>query len=233
MSSRRLLLFTASAAACFMAGGSAPAAVISDVTAPGNPIVGVAAILGSSTSTLATAGGGSGNAYPTAEAPPNAIDNNLSDKYLNFQQSGAGFIVTPSAASVVNSFRFATGNDAVERDPAVITIEGTNSPNATTTLNSTWTTIYNGVSGLATDPGRNTFGPVVPFSNTTSFLSYRVLVSSVRTPATANSFQFSEIELGSDVTTPEPSSILLTGLGSVAGLLVVRRRRRVVKSEIH
>jgi hypothetical protein len=232
MDSTRLLLFTAGVAASFMASGSARAAII-DVTAPGNPIVGVAATLGSATSTLATAGGGSGNAFPTAEAPPNAIDNNTSDKYLNFQQSGAGFIVTPSAASIVNAFRFATGNDAVERDPLMITIEGTNSLNATTTLNSTWTTIYSGVSGLATDPGRDTFGATVSFSNATSFLSYRVLVSSVRTPASANSFQFSEIELGSDGSSvPEPSSIVLSGLGCVFGtLLVVRRRGRFAKPD--
>jgi len=164
MTSTRWLLFTAGIAASFLSRGVAEAGPI---TAPGNPIVGVAAVLGASTSTAATAGGGSGNAFPTAEAPPNAIDNNQADKYLNFQQSGAGFIVTPSVASIVSQFRFSTGNDAPERDPALITIEGTNSANATTTLNSTWSTIYNGVSGLAADPGRNTFGSLVFFSNST------------------------------------------------------------------
>src|SRR5262245_20641676 len=106
MASKRLLFFTAGVAASLIVGGSAQAAVITDVTAPGDPIVGVAATLGSATSTLATAGGGSGNSYPTAEGPANAINNNLGDKYLNFQQSGAGFIVTPSAPSIVTSFRF-------------------------------------------------------------------------------------------------------------------------------
>jgi hypothetical protein len=198
-------------------------AQVVDVTAPGNPIAGVAATLGSSTSLLAVAGGGSGNAYPTAESPPNAINNNQGDKYLNFQQSGAGFIVTPSALSVLTGVHFSTGNDAVERDPEIITIEGTNDPNATTTLNSSWTLIYNGVTGLATDPGRNTFGQPVSFTNTLSFASYRVLVQTVRTPTSANSFQFGEIELLAPV--PEPSSLILAGMGVSAAAWRWRRRK--------
>jgi hypothetical protein len=202
---------------------SAAYAQVVDATAPGNPIVGVAATLGSNTSLLAVAGGGSGNAYPTMEAPPNAINDNLSDKYLNFQQSGAGFIVTPSALSVLTGVDMATANDAVERDPLVITIEGTNSPNATTTLNSSWTLIYNGASGLATDPGRNTFGQQVSFANALSFTSYRVLVQTVRTPTSANSFQFGEIELLAPV--PEPSSLILAVMGVSAAAWRWRRRK--------
>lgn len=218
-----LFLRSSAVLAFVMAGNSAVYAQVVDVTAPGNPIAGVAATLGSNISLLAVAGGGSGNAYPTAEAPPNAINNNLGDKYLNFQQSGAGFIVTPSALSVLTGVHMATGNDAVERDPLVITIEGTNSPNATTTLNSSWTLLYNGVSGLATDPGRNTFGQQVSFANTLSFASYRVLVQTVRTPTSANSFQFSEIELLTTV--PEPSSMILAGMGVSAAAWRWRRRK--------
>lgn len=113
----------------------------------------------------------------------------------------------------------------MERDPATITIEGTNSPNATTSLNSTWTQIYSSVSGLATDPGRNTFGATVNFSNGLSFTSYRVLMTSVRTPATANSFQFGEVALIGTTAVPEPSTLALVGLGA-AGLVACRLRRR-------
>src|SRR4051794_24304703 len=76
--------------------GSASAAIIinADVTAPGDPITGIAAIPGSATSTAVVAGGGSGNAFPTLEGPTLAINNNQGDKYLNFQQSNAGFIAT-------------------------------------------------------------------------------------------------------------------------------------------
>jgi hypothetical protein len=210
-------------AAIAFASGTARAVLI-DVTTPGDPIVGVAATAGSATSTAATAGGGSGNAFPTAEGPTLAINNNQADKYLNFQQSGAGFITTllANGSSLVTQFRFSTANDALERDPATITIEGTNNANPTTTLNSTWTSLYTGVSGLATDPGRNTFGSTVTFTNTQAFSSYRVLITAVRTPTSANSFQFGEVELiGTPV--PEPATLALAA-PLVAGMLLRRRR---------
>jgi len=210
-----------------LAGNASAAFIVNaDVSAPTDPIVGVAATPGSATSTLSTAGGGSGNAFPTAEGPANVIDNSQADKYLNFQQSNAGFIFTATTnGPLVNltGFRISTANDAVERDPATISIEGTTSANATTTLNSTWTSIYSGVSGLATDPGRNTFGSTVSFAQSGNFNSFRVLITSVRTPASANSFQFGEMELIGN-TAPEPGTV---GLLAVAGIGVLARRRRV------
>ncbi len=175
--------------------GGMAAAQGTDVTAPGDPIVGVAATPGSNTSTLATVGTVQGlNQYPAIESPPNAIDDVVATKYLNFGEINVGLIVTPSAPSVLGGLRFTTANDSPERDPLTVALEGTNDPNATTTLNSTWTTIYNGDSGLTTDPGRNMPGATVGFA-AGSFTSYRLLVLSVRTGATANSMQFAEIEL--------------------------------------
>jgi hypothetical protein len=191
-----------------------------DVTAPGNPIAGVAATVGSPTSSLATVGSIPGaNNYPASAPPPSAIDNlfgaaNPASKYQNFAETGAGFIVTPTAMSVITGVDFSTANDAPERDPLTITIEGTNSPNAASTLNSSWTLIYDGVTGLANDPGRNAFGSQVSFPNQQSFTSYRVLVQSVRNGGVANSFQFQEVQLLAAI--PEPSSLILFGLGVCA-----------------
>jgi hypothetical protein len=141
-------------AGLFLSSGAAARAQVI-VTSPGNPIVGVAATVGGPTSTLATVGTVAGaNNYPATENPPNAIDTVLTTKYLNFQKNNAGFIVTPSASSVLTSFRLATGNDAPDRDPLTLAIEGTNSANATTTLNSVWTLPYSGPSGpVAALPG--------------------------------------------------------------------------------
>jgi hypothetical protein len=226
MTSRHGLLIAIALAVGLITAGSPAFAQVSDVTAPGNPIVGVAATVGNALSTLASVGTvPNTNNYPATESPPNAIDNLLTTKYLNFQQTGTGFIVTPSALSVLTGVRLAAGNDAPERDPLTISIEGTNSPNATTTLNSVWALVYNGVSGLATDPGRDTFGATISFTNILPFTSYRVLVQSVRTPGSANSFQFDEIELLRPV--PEPSSLILAGLG-VSALGYRWRRRKTV-----
>ncbi|MEQ1646670.1 MAG: hypothetical protein ABL959_24665, partial [Pyrinomonadaceae bacterium] len=191
------------------------AVVIGDVTAPDNPIVGVGATLGSPTSTASTVGTVPGaNNHPATEGPDKAIDNDLTvfNKYLNFAETGIGFITTPATQTVVTGVHFFTGNDAPERDPLTISIEGTNSPNATTTLNSTWTTVYNGASGLATDPGRRSPGAVVNFANTSGFTSYRVLVASIRNGATANAMQFSEIALIGTTFTASPQTFTVTNL---------------------
>ena len=102
------------------------------------------------------------NNNPATVAPPNAIDNSSGTKFLNFAETGVGFIVTPPVhGPLTNVFgvRFRTGNDAPERDPLTVTLEGTTDANPTATLNSSWTQIYSGPTGLSTDPGRLAFGP--------------------------------------------------------------------------
>ena len=68
---------------------------------------------------------------PAAEGVANAIDNQSATKYLNFDsKDGAeisGFVVSPTAgASVVTGMTIQSANDAPERDPWSVILEGSN-----------------------------------------------------------------------------------------------------------
>jgi CSLREA domain-containing protein len=163
-----------------------------DMTAPGDPIVAIRATAGQNSSLEARVFD-----VPSAEGPANAIDNDGNTKYLNKGRIGTGLIVTTQSAGqrVITGLRLTTAGDTPARDPVTITLEGTNAPNATTSLNSTWTLLYDGPTGLTTDPGRNRLGASVTIPNTTAYLSYRLLVTGVR--GASDSMQFSELELTS------------------------------------
>ena len=205
-----------------------------DVTAPGDAIspVDLDGTVGSSPA--------SGN-----EDALHAIDN-VTQKYLNFgEPAGAdselntGFIVTPTlgatvGGTIVSGLRLFTANDAVERDPASLRLEGSSSAAGP------WTLIFEedmlALPGVAQTEARNAGGlvPIDPathfhqelmFDNTTPYLSYRLVFPTVKnSPAAANSMQIAEVEfLG--VAVPEPSTFVLMSAG-LAGLVLAARRRR-------
>lgn len=157
---------------------------------------------------IAATGGMGAGMYVAAEPPINAFDSNCATKYTSFGECPAtnpsgnltcgtktGFYVTlQGGAVVVHSFRFCTGNDFPERDPMTLTVEGSNSTGAALNLGSSWTLLYNGLSGLSIDPGRNSLGQTVAIpSNTVAYLSYRILISSKR--AANYVCQYSELQL--------------------------------------
>jgi hypothetical protein len=218
---RNRLLFALTAAALAVSAVTVSAA---NLLAPGQPIVGVAATPGSSSSAIATAGTAAGqNNHPAGEPPTAAIDASTGTKYLNFAEINAGFIVTlPNSSAVVTGIVFTAANDAPERDPLTVTIEGTSATDPTTAAaGATWTLLYNGPSGMAADPGRFTAGASMAFAGGAAFNTFRVLVTDVRNQATANSFQFSEVQLigtlGADTNAPVITSVSPVA-GTVGGL---------------
>ncbi len=149
---------------------------------------------------IPTTGGGytSNSSYPSNEAPIDAIDNSGSTKYLNFGEENSGIIIS-TGASTVRSIRLTTANDAVERDPASYALYGTNQAIASTD-NSTgmaedWTLISSG--SLSLPNARNTEGPLVSFSNSTSYASYKLMFPTVKNAGSANSMQIAEISFHS------------------------------------
>jgi hypothetical protein len=143
-----------------------------------------------------------------AQGPLHAIDGNLDTKYYNHAQDtdGAnprgddtGFAVTPGREGAVTQVQLATAGDVPDRDPLAITVEGSNDPAACAAQGNGFTLLYEGPSGLANDPGRRKWGPVITFPNTTAYKTYRVLVTQTRSDS-SDGTQYSEVRLGTSST---------------------------------
>jgi hypothetical protein len=152
-------------------------AVLTDVTTPGDLIT--------PTSTNS----------PGAEQAPNAIDNNLQTKYLNFDKLNTGFTVFPSTgASVLRGLSFTSANDAPERDPASYLLSG--SPDG-----SVFTTI---ASGSIPAFSARFQERRVTFANSASYSVYSLIFPTVANAGAANSMQIAEVGFLQDV--PEVNS---------------------------
>ncbi len=179
-------------------GGMTQAAGL-DITAPGDTIRGVP---------NDGVTDGSGNfGWPGHEHPALAIDDNTSTKYLHFKGEieATGFRVTPSASqTIVVGLTFTTANDAVGRDPVAYEFYGSN-----VSINGPYTLIASGdiVDFSQTSPWPRFTKNETPifFDNDVTYDHYQVLFTAVRSPASANTMQISEVELlGKDRTAANP-----------------------------
>lgn len=196
-----------------------------DVTTPGDPVIGISGgytdYFGISTPS-GVGSNGNANVYPSNQPPAAALDNNSATKFANYARTSVGFITTlaSNGPAVVRGIRFQTADDFPERDPLSVVLHGANvaSPNAALS-NVVWTPIYSGVSGLGVDPGRQAFGATITFTNNAAFNTYRLLSSGIRV-GTATNVQIGEVELIGFTTNVSPGEITVPAVGpltTVAG----------------
>lgn len=121
---------------------------------------------------------------PGSEMSPNAIDDNIDTKYLNFDKFDTGFDVSPSTGpSVVKGLRLTSANDAPGRDPATFILSGSND-------GANYIEIASG--NVPAFEAR--FEEVeILFENERSFTSYRLRFPTVVDPPGANSMQIAEV----------------------------------------
>jgi hypothetical protein len=138
--------------------------------------------------------------HPASEGVANAIDGTQA-KYLNFdsKQAGgviekpSGFVVTPSVgATVVQGISMQSANDAPERDPLKITLEGSNDETIADFSSGTWEVIYtnNAIPAFAARYQVQTF----LFANVKPYKHYRWTVVGVQADTTC-CMQIAEVQL--------------------------------------
>ncbi len=167
---------------------------------------------------------------PGSEGVANAIDGTQA-KYLNFDLAGnakpAGFTVAPSVgATVITGIAMESANDAPERDPRSITIEGSNDSSITNLTSGTWTTIY----ANTNIPIWNTVFPAPLsdryqtqtffFPNVQPYKFYRWTVLGVANPTAANSMQIAEVQLlgtGAPVDALQPTDPIIASSSNNPG----------------
>ena len=184
---RRKLMYLTAVMTTLLVGGVTWAA--HDVTAQGDPIQGIP-------NDGPSPGNNNAIGWPGNEGPDQAIDNQITTKYLHFkgEVEPTGIRVTPkSGPSVVTGLRLCTANDAIERDPVAWELSGSN-----VSINGPYTLI---AKGPITDfvggnwPRRTWNTTPITFANTVEYKHYQLMLSPVQNPGSANSMQIAEIEL--------------------------------------
>lgn len=139
--------------------------------------------------------------YWPSQPPKAAFDSNISSYYTSHGRCNATemnvkcgedtgvYFTFDNGPVLFKAFYFITELFRPARDPLTITIEGSNANRTLLTRGSSWTLIYNDVTGLANSTGRSTKGTVQMLPNlSTPFASYRLLVTSKRDSESSTSY---------------------------------------------
>ncbi len=138
------------------------------------------------------------------QSPEGAFDDNSTSKYFNKGQDTDGFnpagvntglLIELNTAMAFNAIQFQTAPDRPERDPILISIEGSNDANAASQKDAKWMSLYSGASGLDERLERREKGLIARFKNAAAYKYYRILVIQVRDNS-ADGVQYSELALG-------------------------------------
>jgi hypothetical protein len=157
-----------------------------------------------------------------SEGVANAIDNNKTTKYLNWDSgrdgnqigtfSPSGFAVQPAVGpTIVTGMGIQSANDAPDRDPDVVVLEGSNDMILTGYESGTWTPIAT-ISNIAAGFTARFQSQEFLFPNTTPYRNYRWRVEATRTTPNRCCMQVAEVWL----TGPAPSH--QSGSPAAAGL---------------
>lgn len=166
---------------CFVAVLSTCLFAQTDITSPGDTVVGLPA----------------DGRWPGTETPPLAIDNNVNTKYLHFFDNTpkvTGFAVKPSRTqTIAGGLTFTSANDSAGRDPRTWELAGSNA-----SINGPWTVIATGQVVDFIQPTEwprltKTTTPIY-FANATPYDYYRILFPTIR-DAGANMMQIAEVEI--------------------------------------
>ena len=155
---------------------------------------------------------------PGSEGVANAIDGQPT-KYLNFDGSNSnpsGFVVTPSLGmTYVTGMALQSANDAPDRDPKSITLEGSNDDEITGYDSGNWQLITE-ISDIEPWTGRFQTKEIF-FDNDRAFKHYRWVVTDTQGPSTC-CMQIAEVELlgvAAEVATPPSVSVVRNADGTV------------------
>ena len=140
-----------------------------------------------------------------SEGAANAIDNDKTTKYLNWDSgrdgnqigtfSPSGFAVQPAVGpTVVTGMGIQSANDASDRDPDVVVLEGSNDTNLASYASGTWTPITT-ISNIAAGFTARFQSQEFFFSNSIPYRNYRWRVEATRTTPNRCCMQVSEVWL--------------------------------------